>query len=105
MAKTTEYNLSKKIINLLESKGHSLEEISKAAELSKSSICRIKKGERSLTLSRLKTIASNLKVPIPVLLWGAINSLPYPQELEQQHQDLKAALDKSKSIRKMLDCL
>ena len=95
-------SISTDIIRQLQKKGRTLKDIGKLMGLSESSISRVRKGDRSLTMLRLRKLEAKLNVPIPLLLLQAIDPTSVPKELKAQYEALREIFTKSVEISSKL---
>ena len=97
MRQYIEQLVSADIINyLLKTHKVTMADIVKYTGLSLSAISRIKNGQRSLTLFRLRRLEKELNIPLPILFLEAITSSSMPKDLKAHYRKLKKVLVNSR---------
>lgn len=91
---SVDVSLSAKVVELLQDKKMSLSKIAKLMDLSKSFVSRVAKGERSLTIARLKKLEERLQLPLPLLLLEAVETKSMSKKLKEQYRALRNAVGK-----------
>ncbi len=85
--------ISKMIINYIQDvSGDNGAEIGRKVGFSKSLICKVKKGDRDLTLDGLIKVAEAYNIPYPILLLEATKNEKFSQNLEPLYRASRKVL-------------